>query len=139
MCLLDGSKVRCLFQGVELFRASSESNAPVRNAVSWSTSSCSPARCFCGHVVRALGSRGLARVAGPTRGSRGTIAGHDAGAGCETPAGEACATPASFVWRFQAALNAFWDLGRGADDKSGWFLAGSAALWTLDQLFALGL
>ena len=59
--------------------------------------------------------------------------------GCETPAGEACATPASFVWRFQAALNAFWDLGRGADDKSGWFLAGSAALWTLDQLFALGL
>ena len=32
--------------------------------------------------------------------------------GCETPAGEACATPASFVWRFQAALNAFWDLGR---------------------------
>ena len=46
--------------------------------------------------------------------------------GCETPAGEACATPASFVWRFQAALNAFWDLGRGADDKSGGFLAGSA-------------
>ena len=42
--------------------------------------------------------------------------------GCETPAGEACATPASFVWRFQAALNAFWDLGRGADDKSGGFL-----------------
>ena len=36
--------------------------------------------------------------------------------------GEACATPASFVWRFQAALNAFWDLGRGADDKSGGFL-----------------
>ena len=57
--------------------------------------------------------------------------------GCETPAGEACATPASFVWRFQAALNAFWDLGRGAE--SGRFLAGSAALWTLDQLFALGL
>ena len=48
--------------------------------------------------------------------------------GCETPAGEACATPASFVWRFQAALNAFWDLGRAAepDDKSGGFLAGSA-------------
>ena len=46
--------------------------------------------------------------------------------GCETPAGEACATPASFVWRFQAALNAFWDLGRGANDKSGGFLAGSA-------------
>ena len=46
--------------------------------------------------------------------------------GCETPAGEACATPASFVWRFQAALNAFWDLGRGADDESGGFLAGSA-------------
>ena len=46
--------------------------------------------------------------------------------GCETPAGEACATPASFVWRFQAALNAFWDLGRGADDKGGGFLAGSA-------------
>ena len=44
--------------------------------------------------------------------------------GCETPAGEACATPASFVWRFQAALNAFWDLGRGAE--SGGFLAGSA-------------
>jgi hypothetical protein len=42
--------------------------------------------------------------------------------GCETPAGEACATPASFVWRFQAALNAFWDLGRGAGDKSGGFL-----------------
>ena len=54
-----------------------------------------------------------------------------------TPSG--CEAPASFVWRFQAALNAFWDLGRGADDKSGWFLAGSAALWTLDQLFALGL
>ena len=35
--------------------------------------------------------------------------------GCETPAGEACATPASFVWRFQAALNAL-----------GGFLAGSA-------------
>ena len=31
--------------------------------------------------------------------------------GCETPAGEACATPASFVWRFQAALNAFWVAG----------------------------
>ena len=46
--------------------------------------------------------------------------------GCETPAGEACAAPASFAWRFQAALNAFWDLGRGADDKSGGFLAGSA-------------
>ena len=33
----------------------------------------------------------------------------------QTPAGEACATPASFVWRFQAALNAL-----------GGFLAGSA-------------
>ena len=46
--------------------------------------------------------------------------------GCETPAGEACATPASFVWRFQAALNAFWDLGRAGGPMSGGFLAGSA-------------
>ena len=47
--------------------------------------------------------------------------------GCETPAGEACAAPASFAWRFQAALNAFWVAGAaGPDDKSGGFLVGSA-------------
>ena len=44
--------------------------------------------------------------------------------GCKTPAGEACAAPAAFVWRFQAALNAFWDLCCGAE--RGGFLAGSA-------------
>ena len=91
-------------------------------------------RCARFGVAGAGASRGTdARVTRYDRGSRRRCS------RCETPAGEACATPASFVWRFQAALNAFWDLGRGADDKSGWFLAGSAALWTLDQLFALGL
>ena len=44
----------------------------------------------------------------------------------KNPMAAACATPASFVWRFQAALNAFWDLGRAGGPMSGGFLAGSA-------------
>ena len=42
------------FQGAAPFRASRPSNAPVRKAVSWSTSSCSPA-CVCGHGARGRG------------------------------------------------------------------------------------
>ena len=62
--------------------------------------------------------------AGASRGTDARVTRYDRGS--RRRSGEACATPASFVWRFQAALNAFWDLGRGADDKSGGFLAGSA-------------
>ena len=78
-------------------------------------------RCARFGVAGAGASRGTdARVTRYDRGSRRRCSRRD------IRWAQACATPASFVWRFQAALNAFWDLGRGADDKSGGFLAGSA-------------
>ena len=117
-------------EGADPFRESRPSNAPVRNAVSWSTSSCSPVRCFCGRGARfeVARARRVRCLDGAGQASRRSGAVRIATpSGCETPAGEACAAPASFVWRFQAALNAFWVAGAaGPDDKSGGFLVGSA-------------
>ena len=148
-----------LLQGAAPFRASSESNAPVRKAVSWSTSSCSPARCLwstlCAFEVAGAGASRrtevarVARVATLDHTARHAFGPRLARCGrCRRRLTTRCEAVAHrlpslvgrrlgivIVWRFQAALNAFWVAGpmTRAVGSSSAARSATGALWTSEN------